>query len=553
MKTIFSIFYLSLYSVLTMQAQNIWIRKANYGGDSTHAAVGFSIGNKGYLGTGSSPLPGNEFWEYNPVTDTWTQKANFPGIPRYEAVGFSIGNKGYIGLGQDTSGYANLLTDFWEYNQASNSWTQITNFPGAGRVGAIGFCIGNYGYVGTGGNNSGYLDDFWEYNPTTNSWIQKANFGGGIRYDAVGFTISNKGYVGTGTTYNGSFITTKDFWEYDPLVNSWSQKTDFGGSNTTSGVGFTILNKGYICAGTPMPNIDFWEYDPATDTWTQKSNFAGTPKIRASGFGIGNKGYVGLGYCGTCSGIYLNEFWEYSPDSVPLNLPTANFTSGDSSFCFSGCVSFSDQSSNSPISWLWSFPGASPSTSTDQNPSNICYSMTGIFDVTLIVTNPFGADTIQRSGYISVGVPQIPIITRSFDTLQCSLGVTYQWLFYGDTIPGAINESLITTQDGIYSVIVVDSNGCQSTSALFDFSTGIKEVHSIFTVAPNPVIDYLILQSIGTNNRPYKFKIVTTLGMVYKEGLITNDVIDVSDLPSQLYLINMISNHSSVSLMFIKQ
>ena len=42
----------------------------------------------------------NDFWEYDPTTNTWTQKANFGGTPRDGAVGFSIGSKGYIGTGE---------------------------------------------------------------------------------------------------------------------------------------------------------------------------------------------------------------------------------------------------------------------------------------------------------------------------------------------------------------------------------------------------------------------------------------------------------------------
>ena len=37
--------------------------------------------------------------------DTWTQKADFGGTVRYGAVGFSIGSKGYIGTGD----YNNIL------------------------------------------------------------------------------------------------------------------------------------------------------------------------------------------------------------------------------------------------------------------------------------------------------------------------------------------------------------------------------------------------------------------------------------------------------------
>ena len=40
-----------------------------------------------------------------PATNTWTQKADFGGAGRYYATGFSIGSKGYIGTGYTSSGH----------------------------------------------------------------------------------------------------------------------------------------------------------------------------------------------------------------------------------------------------------------------------------------------------------------------------------------------------------------------------------------------------------------------------------------------------------------
>ena len=70
--------------------------------------------------------------------------------------------------------------------------------------------------------------DFWEYDPATNTWTQKADFGGTARYVAVGFSIGSKGYIGTGDDDLNQFL--KDFWEYDPATNTWTQKADFGGT-----------------------------------------------------------------------------------------------------------------------------------------------------------------------------------------------------------------------------------------------------------------------------------------------------------------------------------
>ncbi len=292
------------------QAQNTWIQKADVGGYDRRESVGFSIGNFGYIGTGSgSPT---DFWQYDPTSDVWTQKADFGGGERENAVGFSIGDKGYLGTGVWTG----LKKDFWEYDPATNAWTQKADFGGIARNEAVGFSIGSKGYIGTGYTGY-YQKDFWEYDPATNAWTQKADFGGEARSLAVGFSIGSKGYIGTGV--KSSF--KKDFWEFDPVTNTWSQKADFGGTGRYGAVGFSIGSKGYIGTGNDSiygSKKDFWEYDPATNVWNQKADFGGTARAYAVGFSIVSKGYIGTGY--DVAFNFKKDFWEYTPDC--LNVTT---------------------------------------------------------------------------------------------------------------------------------------------------------------------------------------------------------------------------------------
>src|SRR5438128_1102984 len=96
-----------------------------------------------------------------------------------------------------------------------------------------------------------------------NRWSIVPQSGITPRFYAVGFSIGNKGYIGTG--YDGNF--TKDFWEYDPFINSWTQKADFGGTGRLFALGFSIQNKGYIGTGLDERGRtnDFWEYDPSAN------------------------------------------------------------------------------------------------------------------------------------------------------------------------------------------------------------------------------------------------------------------------------------------------
>ena len=251
---------------------------------------------------------------FSQLPDTWTQKTNYGGTARFGATSFSIGSKGYIGTGNDGT----FRKDFWEFDPSvgtNGAWSQKADFGGVARDGAVGFSIVNKGYIGTGYNAGIYYNDFWEYSPSpANSWTQKANFGGTARFVAVGFSIGNMGYIGTG--YDNA--DNNDFWEFDPsmgTLGTWTPKANFLGVARESATGFSIGNKGYIGLGYSGGFLnDFWEYTPASGigggTWTQKANFGGTARQLATGFSIGAKGYIGVGNDGINQ---KNDFWEFDP------------------------------------------------------------------------------------------------------------------------------------------------------------------------------------------------------------------------------------------------
>jgi hypothetical protein len=299
---IIAVLFSFLCANMLFAAPDTWTQKEDFGGTARSWAVGFSIGSKGYIGTGYNKNVGNtkDFWEYDPYNLMWTQKADFGGTARSNAVGFSIGSKGYIGTGGGT--------DFWEYDPVANTCTQKLDFGGTARWDAIGFSIGSKGYIGTGTDGS-RKKDFWEYDPVANTWTQKLDFGGTARSRAVGFSIGSKGYIGTGN--DGS--TKKDFWEYDPAGNTWTQKTDFGGVAREYAVGFSIESKGYIGTGG---FYDFWEYEPVANSWTQRAD-GGTARSGAVGFSIGTLGgYIGTGIIGTNA---TKSFWVYNRiDTTPV-------------------------------------------------------------------------------------------------------------------------------------------------------------------------------------------------------------------------------------------
>lgn len=313
------LFFLSFFSGFSQ-----WTQKADFGGTPRIAAVGFSIGNKGYIGTGlDTNTFTQDFWEYNQSSNTWAQISDFGGIARHDAVSFAIGDKAFVGAGWRNLMTGPILNDFWVYDNISNFWTQIADLPGE-RYAAIGFAINAKGYLALGSLNyfsqqNNFYEDIWEYDTLTNSWTQKQNFLGGKRSKAVGFSIGNKGYIGTGVDTNGTYgVYYRDFWEYDPISDTWAQKSDFGGIERINAVAFAISNKGYVGTGWDSNGTylnDFWEYNPITNGWLQIDSLPSNPRFDAVGFNIGNKGYVGTGHAGS---FLAKDFWEYGPNTTSV-------------------------------------------------------------------------------------------------------------------------------------------------------------------------------------------------------------------------------------------
>ncbi len=105
---------------------------------------------------------------------------------------------------------------------------------------------------------------------------------------------------------------------------------------------------------------------------------------------------------------------EYSEDTIlfenyisVINSLSANFDSDTTSIYTENNVQFYDSSVGDATSWLWTFEGGEPSSSTEQNPT-VEYSSTGEYDVSLIVSNAYLQDTITIENYITVSKIIIP-------------------------------------------------------------------------------------------------------------------------------------------------
>ena len=199
------------------------------------------------------------------VVPWWIQKGNFPGQGRNAPVSFSIGNLGYMGTGSNLGGY---LSDFWQYNPTNDLWTQLPNFPGGARNYASSFVINGKAYVGLGRNPQS-LDDLWEFDPQTTGWTQKASYPGGKRYEAMSFTIGSKGFFGGGVNASGN--PSYDFWAYEPTNNTWMSKAQIPTVSPSSPANFAFKSGGYYYGG-PQNAMLLCSYNDITDTWKTENS-----------------------------------------------------------------------------------------------------------------------------------------------------------------------------------------------------------------------------------------------------------------------------------------
>ena len=186
--------------------------------------------------------------------------------------------------------------------------------------------------------------------------------------------------------------------------------------------------------------------------------------------------------------VYLDDI---NITGSTLVAPVAKFIASDTTLCVGQCITFTDQSTNTPASWAWTFTGASTTSSTAQSPTSICYNTAGTYNVSLISTNGGGSNTKTKTGYIVVSaLPTAPTITQSGNTLTSSTALSYQWKLNGAAISGATSISYNATVSGIYTVVIMNAGGCSATSSALNVTTtgidAFADGENGVTIYPNP-------------------------------------------------------------------
>ena len=147
------------------------------------------------------------------------------------------------------------------------------------------------------------------------------------------------------------------------------------------------------------------------------------------------------------------------------SIPVADFSSDTDISCAGLPVNFHNLSSANSTSWMWTFEGGTPSTSTEEHPT-IVFENPGVYGVSLVATNASGSHTLSLADFIMVESElsvDFVYTASGFDVSfinNAPEGLAYYWDFGDGQISEEEQPSHIYSSNGIYTIVLSVTNHC---------------------------------------------------------------------------------------------
>jgi PKD repeat protein len=286
-------------------------------------------------------------------------------------------------------------------------------------------------------HNTNQGDDYsklnqWDRDKYLNVWLTKTIGSAGV----AGYAYYPTGVTGTGFFRDGIIILhdyvgsigtgspgrsralTHEIGHWLGLAHTWGNDNDPGNSascgqddgikDTPNCIGMTSCNlsmnscddtqtlDSYWGALDPVDNAqNYMDYSYCSVMFTKgQAEFMNNvldqeTSGRSNLFTAANLAETGTSTTTPVTCAPLADFYVDVNGAVSNTGANANVMSA----CVNDPIAFKDASWKAGVtSWAWSFPGATPSTSTSQNPT-VTYAAPGWYDVTLTVSNSVGSNT----------------------------------------------------------------------------------------------------------------------------------------------------------------
>ncbi|MFA5848238.1 MAG: DNRLRE domain-containing protein [Thermodesulfovibrionales bacterium] len=206
-----------------------------------------------------------------------------------------------------------------------------------------------------------------------------------------------------------------------------------------------------------------------------------------------------------------------------INNLVAGFTWNQNYIQVGESVSFIDTSTGSPNSWQWYFEDGTPYDTNIQNPT-INYSTSGVFGVTLIISNGDLSDTLTIDSCITVGeepIKRIPI------------GDLYVYFDECDTID--LNNGIYD----VYGNISIDNVLIMTGTLRVNQNESFLMGDSLIYIQNIPFMGDT--NTIQLYNGNYWFYVERSQLFAY-ELLVTNNIFELAELPVSIYNLSVLTN-----------
>ncbi|WP_341900578.1 M43 family zinc metalloprotease [Fluviicola taffensis] len=277
----------------------------------------------------------------------------------------------------------------------------------------------------------------WDFEKYVNIWVVRFTLPGLSGFTSnplVGFTPCNQGIVilhdylgsiGTASAFASHFLT-HEMGHYFGLYHTWGNQDLNQSCDFSDGIFDTPITKGNDHCNLVANSCDdtndaasfaYWGFDP-------RDNFENFMEVSFC-MKMFTPGQVEVIRSVAESPLYgRDQLWTTAnliatgtgPGQAPVSLaaPGSEFSILSNNnyshpfvfgmICTGDSIQFSTENGLIPsgtTTYLWSFPGGSPSSSPLENPM-VTYSNPGYYDVTLTATSPHGSTTATRNAMIYV-------------------------------------------------------------------------------------------------------------------------------------------------------
>ncbi|MCL1850084.1 MAG: M4 family metallopeptidase [Bacteroidetes bacterium] len=250
--------------------------------------------------------------------------------------------------------------------------------------------------------------------------------------------------------------------------------------------------------------------------------------------------------------------------------PKAHFSTNTKVSC-TGMIEFIDNSLNKPVEWLWNFGDGT--TSTEQNPVHE-YTQSGIYTVSLTVTNEHGTNTIQKDNLITVALPNVPEVgdikgcnNYEFEINLNLEGTAYWYENITDEEPVYIgniwNHSPIQENITYYLREVTKApEGSIDEYCISPFTDVLVISETCLSVAqynlekilisPNPSNGLFNIKGL-TEACNYRYVVTDITGKIIVENQpLTSKIIDIGGFPDGIYFMTLLTQESVKTYKLVK-